>query len=445
VARFLREARTAAALKSEHVARVSDVGTHDTGLPYMVMERLCGSDLAHVLAARETIPAAEAVGYVVQACEAITEAHALGIVHRDLKPSNLFLTRRPNGAPLVKILDFGISKIDASALAAHGKEKLTATGALMGSPLYMSPEQARGSRSVDTRTDIWSLGVVLHELVSGRHPFEAESVTGILAAIAADPPTPLRRHQPDAPLELEAVVLRCLEKNLARRTPDIATLVGELRPLSGVEGPPEPHPRLAEARPDDAAPWGRTTERDGATSGPLSGRTTERDPVTTGPLADRPSIPVLSTGGSDPLGTAAPAWASATNGRRARRWTAFGAVAAALVVGGAVVIARSGLLGNGPVAPTLAASTDAPAPAPRPPAQLVSMGDTPKPAATSAGAEPVASVATPAQPTARPSSLPPEAPRRSTSPRLASPAVESRTAQVEAPPPPKPIDPLSDR
>jgi serine/threonine protein kinase len=169
--RFMREAQAASKLRSEHVARVVDVGTfHDTGVPYMVMEFLDGHDLGELLDQRGSIPAPWASMLILQAAEALAEAHAIGIVHRDVKPSNLFVTWRPDGTAIIKVLDFGISK------SPHGTDmKLTQTQSLLGTPAYMSPEQMRSARLVDQRTDIWSLGIVFYELLEGHRPFEAES------------------------------------------------------------------------------------------------------------------------------------------------------------------------------------------------------------------------------------------------------------------------------
>ncbi|HMA92739.1 MAG TPA: serine/threonine-protein kinase, partial [Polyangiaceae bacterium] len=189
IARFMQEARAAAKIRSEHIGRVMDVATADDGTPYIVMEYLEGQDLAALLAARGQLPVAEAVGYLLQACEAVSEAHSLGIVHRDLKPANLFLTHRGDGSPLVKVLDFGISK---SLAEGSQNANLTGTALIMGSPQYMSPEQVRSAKHVDTRTDIWSLGVIAHELLAGRPPFTADTATALLIQIAVEPPTPLR-------------------------------------------------------------------------------------------------------------------------------------------------------------------------------------------------------------------------------------------------------------
>src|SRR5579859_6334760 len=162
IARFLREARAAAGIHSEHVVRIFDVGTLDAGSPYMVMELLRGEDLAQLLSSVDRLPIHEAVDYVLQACHAIAEAHAMGIVHRDLKPSNLFLTRRSDGTALVKVLDFGISKAMNPDKDGQFAANLTATSAIMGSPLYMSPEQVRNAHQVDAPADNSSLGVIFH-------------------------------------------------------------------------------------------------------------------------------------------------------------------------------------------------------------------------------------------------------------------------------------------
>jgi eukaryotic-like serine/threonine-protein kinase len=222
--RFVREARAAVKIKSEHVARVTDVGRLDNGSPYIVMEFLQGSDLSAVVQ-RGPLPIEDAVDFVIQASDAMAEAHAAGIVHRDLKPSNLFLSMRSDGSPIIKVLDFGISKVNVPDTSDAG---LTRTTTIMGSPFYMSPEQMRSSKDVDHRTDIWALGVILFELLSGTQPFNGETLPQLVAAILAEPPLSLRTHRPDVPPDLEAVVLHCLEKDRDKRFQSVGAMAQAL-------------------------------------------------------------------------------------------------------------------------------------------------------------------------------------------------------------------------
>jgi eukaryotic-like serine/threonine-protein kinase len=228
--RFRREARAAAKIRSEHVARVLDVGTLDTGLPYMVMEYLEGNDIAEELRRVGRLPMLEAVEFILQSIEALAEAHAAGVVHRDLKPSNLFLARRADGTRRVKVLDFGISK----ALTGTSVEELslTKTAALIGSPLYMAPEQMRSAKDVDTRADIWSLGAMLYEMLTGEPPYTGESIPQLCAALLHDEPIPLRQHRPEIPEGLEQAVLRCLMKNRDHRFPTVWELGRALLPFA---------------------------------------------------------------------------------------------------------------------------------------------------------------------------------------------------------------------
>lgn len=223
-ARFLREAQSLVRLRGEHVARVSDIGVLPEGLPFMVMEYLRGIDLCGEIARRGILPPGQAVDYVLQACEALAEAHAVGIVHRDVKPANLFLTARPDGSPLIKVLDFGISKTPL-----HVADLATRTEVVMGTPGYMSPEQMRASKDVDVRTDIWALGVVLYECLSGRRPFHGESFAATVLIAGTEPPPPL---DPRIPPGLQAVVFRCLEKDRRERFRSVAALAAALAPFA---------------------------------------------------------------------------------------------------------------------------------------------------------------------------------------------------------------------
>ena len=233
MARFLREARASALLKSEHVVRVLDVGELPSGRPYMVMEQLEGSDLAGVLQQKGRLDPREAVDHLLQACEALAEAHAAGIVHRDLKPGNLFLTRDADGAPFVKVLDFGISK---ETSADPHQPKLTSSQTVFGSPAYMAPEQMMASRDVDARADIWSLGIIFYELLTGRTPFEGSSYAELVIMVNATDPAPIAATRSDVPKALEAAILRCLDRDRARRFASVAELCAALAPFAGAAG-----------------------------------------------------------------------------------------------------------------------------------------------------------------------------------------------------------------
>jgi len=222
VARFNREARASAQLKSEHICRVSDYGVEGKA-PYIVMELLTGTDLARLSKVR-VLDVPTAAHYIRQACFGLAEAHAAGIIHRDIKPGNLFLTRKEDGSPLVKILDFGVAK----APEGENDVKLTGTSNVVGSPGFMSPEQFRSSKSVDGKTDIWSLGVILYKLVSGRLPFKADGFAEFALAITRDAMPPLT----EAPKEFEAIVARCLEKDPRKRFADVGALADALSPFA---------------------------------------------------------------------------------------------------------------------------------------------------------------------------------------------------------------------
>jgi len=285
VERFVREARAAVQIQSEHVARVTDVSTLPNGSPYMVMEFLQGQDLSQYLTQQGTLPVKQAVGFLLQACEAVAEAHALGIVHRDLKPANLFLTQHHRREPIIKVLDFGISKSQDS-----GSLNLTNTATMMGSPYYMSPEQMKSARDVDPRSDIWAIGVILFELLTGQLPFQGNSITEVVVSVTTSKVPNIRDLRSEVPVGLAEVIVRCLERDPDRRYADVGALAKALAPfgpprsdisverisrilgavVSAAPGSPSAAPSNAKALAESrlqgtAAAWGNTSDSSRAT------------------------------------------------------------------------------------------------------------------------------------------------------------------------------------
>jgi eukaryotic-like serine/threonine-protein kinase len=231
VQRFMREAKAAVKLKGEHVARVIDVGKLEgdadgrlEGTPYIVMEYLDGADLAAILKHHGPQEPAMAVDLILQACEALAEAHSLGIIHRDIKTSNFYITQDVGDPPHLKVLDFGL------ATTPQGTSELTDGGAVIGTPAYMSPEQMRSSRLADARSDIWSLGVVLYEMLEGARPFFGQAYSDLCLKVGMDPPEPM--VQPNVPEALREIVMRCLEKTIERRYQSVAELAFDLIPFA---------------------------------------------------------------------------------------------------------------------------------------------------------------------------------------------------------------------
>lgn len=367
-ARFLREAQAAAGLRCDHVVRIYDVGTLDDGRPFMVMELLDGVDGSELLDTQGPQPVPVVLQLVLQACEAVAAAHAAGIVHRDLKPSNLFITQRSDGTPWLKVLDFGISKTVQAGHGGDAPNTLTSTRALMGSPHYMSPEQIRDSKHVDPRTDIWSLGIILHELLAGVPAFSAESLPGVCAAIVADPPPQISQVRADVSPELQAIILRCLEKDPARRYQTVSELAQALRSLTGVApsgGAARLTPRTAVAssgvnRRTSLTPSGPAGSSD-ATLASLDAPGPEQAvaPVEA-PLIKTQISPSLEPRAAEPdQAASAPAASAPASGvasearppRERARWALVGATV--LLVGfGAVLIARASRAPSEPAPPS---------------------------------------------------------------------------------------------
>jgi eukaryotic-like serine/threonine-protein kinase len=263
--RFTNEARAAASLTSEHAVTIHDFGKLENGMPYIVMEYLLGQDLyKHIQdRKREPHPVDLATLYVLQACSAIAEAHSVGVIHRDLKPGNLFVTTKSNGAPCIKVLDFGLSKLEP--LDEGPRAPLTQSRDVMGTPYYMSPEQMTSTRDVDARTDIWSLGVILYELVTGHRPFDGSALPYVFAAVLERSPRAPSSLQKNVTPALEAVILRCLEKDPKKRTASVRELMEQLEPFAMVDLPPTSQ-GSANRIPSDTPPAARPSDKPPAAS-----------------------------------------------------------------------------------------------------------------------------------------------------------------------------------
>jgi serine/threonine-protein kinase len=219
VARFQREARAAGAIESQYIADVLDTGVDaETGRPYLVMEFLAGEDLHHTLKRLRYLSPDLALRIVAQACIGLHKAHAAGVVHRDIKPANLFMTEQDGGELVVKIVDFGVAKMQRETFGRIDDAALTQTGSLVGSPFYMSPEQAMGAKDIDHRTDLWSLGVALYEALAGRNPFsQYETLGALIMGICAGPPPAIEEHAPWLPPQVLAIVRRAVARDLRAR------------------------------------------------------------------------------------------------------------------------------------------------------------------------------------------------------------------------------------
>jgi len=344
--RFLREARAVGALRSDHVAHVIDVGHTESGAPFLVMEHLVGQDLRKVVRERGALPVREAVDYLAQICDAVREAHEKGIVHRDLKPGNVFLTARPNGEPIVKVLDFGLAKVLDPLRGEAPEESITQTDLVLGSPHYMSPEQFRSLRNADARSDIWAIGVIAYELLAGRRPFFGEGMSGVMMSVVTERPDSLAEMRPELPPALVALIDRCLEKSPDKRPQSVDEIAFELTAI-----------RRALPVGEASGSLGAVAEASGSLGASVAAKTSvEPAPGMQGVLPPAPGrstwrmvdlskeTPAQTVAGDTHKGVSVSpeeAWADAAHVRRARqratrrKWL-FGGALVAMAAGGAL-------------------------------------------------------------------------------------------------------------
>jgi len=400
VDRFLREARASSRLRNDHVARVLDVGHLESGTPFLVMELLDGRTLQAVLAEGKALPVDEVCDYALQACEAVADAHAHGIVHRDLKPANMFVTRRADGRPHLKVLDFGISKIYAARAAG-----LTTTGAFLGSPSYAAPEQLIDPKSVDVRADVWGLGVCLYQLAADELPFRGDNPIQVCMLVLNSTPTPVQERRPALPGPLADAITRCLQKDPADRFSSVAELARALEPFS-------------------SAALRGTADRIDAMLAAASSRVGARD------VALPPEPPVPTAKESIPpevthrpaQGTGSPSWLLS---RRAAAGLGVLVVASTLALW---AVRPSAAPPSSPALPVLEAI-------PPPPPAVMTSESAQAPASATAAA--VVSPATPAAPGPVVSPATPSAPAPVRPPPSASLATTSSQAAAQPRPPPR--------
>jgi serine/threonine-protein kinase len=381
--RFINEARAAAQLDSEHITRVMDMGTLDNGLPFMVLEFLEGGDLGQLLTQRGALPVSDVVDYVLQACEALAQAHAAGIVHRDLKPSNLFLARKADGTERVKVLDFGISKVNDQSLT---PKALTSTKAMLGTPYYMSPEQLVRPKQVDARTDVWQLGVTVYELLIGTPPFAGETLGELMFAIMNQPLPSITQARHDVPPALEHAIQRCLERDVNQRFSSVAELAAAIAPF-GSGGHTHLIDRMTRtlgAKPPSFA----TTPAGGGTLNVQAGWPARATPQPgtaqaasqsygSGPIPTGSGQGWRASGGMAPVGETGRSWgqasvpAAAPAPKSKAPIIVASAVVGVAVVGAAVFFARSRLQPSTTAVTTAPTVTAATAPASAPPSVSV--------------------------------------------------------------------------
>ena len=362
VARFQREARTASSIGDQHIVEVTDAGMHDDGRSFIVMELLEGQNLAETLEACGPMPAVRAVEIVRQVLRGLGAAHAKGIVHRDMKPENVFLTTRGGSADFAKIMDFGISKF---LMSTESKVRLTATGAVIGTPVYMAPEQALALGEVDARVDLYAVGVMLYELLAGHPPFQAPSYIALVTQHLNLPPPPLGEARPDLPRALIKAVHRALEKDPARRyqtAAEMAAAIPTVEALLAADsvstlGSSNEYPGLSASQTMEASPMARRSP-----GSPVS------MPAQATPLYQTPgpsgAVGVLPTGthviGMEPGATGA--------GEAARsRWPIAIAGVAVLIAAVILVVGLGGDRGRSAAGSAAGSASAQPGPASAPP------------------------------------------------------------------------------
>ena len=471
--RFLNEGRAAVNIQHDNVVRGTDLG-EEHGYAFMVLELLDGEDLDQLLEREIRLAPHVAVNYAIQACRGISQAHAQGIIHRDLKPANLFLAKRPDGSTLLKVLDFGISKTTTGSALDMAPGQLTSTATMLGSPLYMSPEQLRSSKKVDARADIWAMGVILYELMSGERPFNGETLGELFSAILETEAPRLSTRVPSVPPGLDSVVARCLQRRPEDRYATVAELERELAPFAVANGPatgsalafsavahprhfsPSTGPNLA----PDGPPGGRAvTGSAGAVSGPyppMANTNSNAAMARSSPsVGGAPSAGMML--GTVPLGMMSPASFQQTTGSGSawqstsppRAPPASKAPLTFALVCGALALVGGGLLTLRYVKKDTPTATGATSAVAAPAASTVAASTVAAPAASTSAAAPAeTTVALPASeaPSARavPTAAPPSAstgaaPVRKTSgaPVVAAPKASDTPSPVD---PPIPVD-----
>jgi serine/threonine-protein kinase len=445
--RFRREARLSARLKSEHITRVIDVGVWREKVPFMVMEYLVGGDLRALTRWTGPLPLDIVLDFAIQICSGIAVAHALGAVHRDLKSSNVFVTQRPDGSPLLKILDFGISKWGTEPESIE----LTKTGVVLGSPKYMAPEQLFGSAEVDARADVWSVGAIIYEMLTGKPPYDVPTVMRVCAVLSTNEmPPALASVRSDVPDGLEAALFKCFARNPVDRVQNVGELAGALLEAAGAPGAAAMKQRiLATLDPSRATrdPLLSTTGAHAAfsVSGAFStiGATTASISSSSSSAARRVSGSGPTTRAEAPNPSTSAALAPAEEPkprRRALPWIVLGIVVAAIAA--AFALHRTGEH----------AATSAPSAAPSAPPTAEPTGvSTAATAATPAIASATATAPTPdAAPTHRAGAAPhaTATPKAKPSATSKEPTATAAPPPVTAPPPPPPApkgNPLEER